>query len=402
MTDVCLILEGTYPYKTGGVATWIHALVTDLPDTTFSLAHLYYGPKPSVPRFSLPANVKSLVLIPLNDRKSPVSMSDLLSLVPDAKIYHALSTGFAGLLGTEMKMSRGFPLILTEHGIYWHEVSQGVDELECGFKIVKRETGDLFLGTTWRTWESTFQNLARDAYAAADVITTVCSFNQSLQRSLGALESKMQLIPNGVTVSGNGVVPSQKSMNGRLRIALVGRVTAIKDVKTFIRACALVQKKIPDAQFVVIGPTDHDARYSAECKELASILCPNGFEFTGEVDVETQYPSIKIVVLTSVSEALPYAVLESFAHGIPVVVTDVGGCSQLVQKDGSSGEQAGILCPVGDIDRISQAIVELSTNEALYQQCSQEGLKRAKTLFSRSSVSSSYKRIYDQFLTCEK
>lgn len=399
MTDVCLILEGTYPYKTGGVTTWISTLVNDLPEITFSVAHVYSGQKPSLPKVPTPQNVRTIVLIPLNEMESAVSMSELVDLLPKARLYHALSTGFAGLLGTEMKRRSGLPFVLTEHGIYWHEVSLGADELECGFKIVRTENGELQLGCTWEAWHRTFQDFARQAYASADVITTVCSFNQSLQRSLGALETKMQVISNGVDVSRNGVHASIRNRaNARKRIALVGRVTPIKDVRTFIRACALVKERIPDAEFLVIGPTDHDSPYTVGCMELADSLHLNSLVFTGEADMEKQYPAIDIVVLTSISEAQPYAVLESFAHGIPVVVTDVGGCPELVNGNGSSHGPAGTLCPVGDHLRIAEAIIELSTNHALYQQYAQAGVKRAKDLYAKETVVASYKRIYERFL----
>jgi polysaccharide biosynthesis protein PelF len=398
MTDVCLILEGTYPYKTGGVTTWTSMLVNGLPQVSFSVAHLYYGQKPTQLRVPIPPNLKTVALISLNEVESAVSMSELVGLLPEARLYHSLSTGFAGLLGTEMKRRRGLPFVLTEHGVYWHEVSLGADELECGFKIVKTENGDLHLGRTWEAWLRTFQDLARQAYASADVITTVCSFNQSLQRSLGAPESKMQVIPNAVEVSRNGVHESIRNKpNARKRIAMVGRVTPIKDVQTFIRACALVHERIPDAEFFVIGPTDHDTRYVAECVELAESLHLTTLVFTGEADMAKHYPAMDIMVLTSISEAQPYAVLESFAHGIPVVVTDVGGCSELVNGHGPLQGRAGTLCPVGDHVRIAEAVVELSTDKSLYHRYAEEGLKRARELHAKEPVVASYHRIYKHF-----
>jgi polysaccharide biosynthesis protein PelF len=399
MTDVCLILEGTYPYKTGGVTTWIQTLVRGLPGITFSVAHLYYGEKPDVPKVGIPSNVESVALISLNEMESVVSMSELVERIPSARIYHPLSTGFAGLLGTELKRRTGKPLVLTEHGIYWHEVSLGADELECGFKIVKTESGELQLGRTWEAWHQAFQDFARDAYAAADVITTVCSFNQDLQRSLGASGSKMQLIPNGVEIPVNGrTAPGRTGTNAKKRIALVGRVTPIKDVKTFIRACALVQKRIQQAEFQVIGPTDHDSMYAAECRELAESLSLDALEFTGETDMGEQYPSIDLVVLTSVSEGQPYALLESFAHGIPVVATNVGGCAELVDRGNIPGGPAGLICPVGDHRRIADAIIELCSNQALYQQCAAAGRTRARDLYSHEAVIASYKQLYDRYL----
>ena len=37
MVDVCLILEGTYPYVAGGVSSWVHSLIRGLNEFTFSL-----------------------------------------------------------------------------------------------------------------------------------------------------------------------------------------------------------------------------------------------------------------------------------------------------------------------------------------------------------------------------
>jgi polysaccharide biosynthesis protein PelF len=399
MTDICLILEGTYPYNTGGITTWISTLVNGLPDITFSVAHLYYGEKPTIPKVSIPQNVRSIALIPLNEMESAVSMSELVDLIPPARLYHSLSTGFAGLLGTEMKRRSGLPFVLTEHGIYWHEVSLGADELECGFKIVRTESGELHLGRTWETWQQTFEDLARQAYATADVITTVCSFNQSLQRSLGAPEAKIQVISNGVDVSRSSKHSPGRSMsNARKRIALVGRVTPIKDVMTYIRACALVHERIPESEFLVIGPTDHNPSYTKECMDLAESLHLDSLSFTGEANMDEQYPSIDIVVLTSISEAQPYAVLESFAYGIPVVVTNVGGCPDLVNGKGSMHGRAGTVCPVGDHRQIAAAMIELMSDQSLYEQYAESGLRRAKNLYSKEAVVSAYKRIYDRCL----
>ena len=48
MSDVCLILEGTFPYVVGGVSTWIYDLIRGLPDVKFSVIHL--SPTPTTYR----------------------------------------------------------------------------------------------------------------------------------------------------------------------------------------------------------------------------------------------------------------------------------------------------------------------------------------------------------------
>ena len=59
--DVSLILEGTYPYVAGGVSTWVHQLVTSLPQIRFQIIHI--GAKKSLDhklKYDLPANVTSI------------------------------------------------------------------------------------------------------------------------------------------------------------------------------------------------------------------------------------------------------------------------------------------------------------------------------------------------------
>ncbi len=59
--DVCLLLEGTYPFVPGGVSSWVHRIIRGMPERTFALVHL--APRPdsyAEQAFDLPDNVVSL------------------------------------------------------------------------------------------------------------------------------------------------------------------------------------------------------------------------------------------------------------------------------------------------------------------------------------------------------
>ena len=57
-TDVCLILEGTYPFVFGGVSSWIHKLVKSYPDLTFSIVHISStGDTLKSPKYEIPSNI---------------------------------------------------------------------------------------------------------------------------------------------------------------------------------------------------------------------------------------------------------------------------------------------------------------------------------------------------------
>jgi len=190
MIDICLLLEGTYPYATSGVSTWVHSLISGLPEFKFGLVHFSNSEKIPAPKFILPKNLVLVENIPLKIRKDSIHLVELLDRIPEAKVYHALSTGFAGLIASRKKQTTNSPMILTEHGIYWHEIELGIDELECGFKIIHTKDGRLKLGRSWEEWLFRFKLFARTAYKAADQITTVCTKNKKMQVSQGAPENK--------------------------------------------------------------------------------------------------------------------------------------------------------------------------------------------------------------------
>lgn len=58
--NVCLLLEGTYPFIRGGVSTWVKQLIDGMPDITFSIVFLGADSEYSEPAYDLPDNVVHL------------------------------------------------------------------------------------------------------------------------------------------------------------------------------------------------------------------------------------------------------------------------------------------------------------------------------------------------------
>ncbi|MBS2038139.1 GT4 family glycosyltransferase PelF [bacterium] len=56
--DVLLILEGTYPYVAGGVSSWVHALISDLPELRFGILYLASSWEARPRKYPLPANLE--------------------------------------------------------------------------------------------------------------------------------------------------------------------------------------------------------------------------------------------------------------------------------------------------------------------------------------------------------
>lgn len=72
MVDVCLVVEGTYPYVKGGVSSWVHQLITNLPDMTFAIVHITTRADATKElKYTIPPNVKLLQEIYLFDYNYP-------------------------------------------------------------------------------------------------------------------------------------------------------------------------------------------------------------------------------------------------------------------------------------------------------------------------------------------
>jgi glycosyltransferase involved in cell wall biosynthesis len=73
--DVLLILEGTYPFNTGGVSTWSHMLCNEVNNANFNLYSINasYEIKP---KYKLSSNVKNIIQVPLWSPLEPHEMVD--------------------------------------------------------------------------------------------------------------------------------------------------------------------------------------------------------------------------------------------------------------------------------------------------------------------------------------
>jgi glycosyltransferase involved in cell wall biosynthesis len=320
--------------------------------------------------------------------------------LPPAKCYHAISTGYAGILAARAALESGRPALLTEHGIYTNE-----RRIEITLADWLHDPGALSLGAEVRLkglkalWIGAFGAYARLTYQACNAITTLYLGNQDMQRRDGAPDDRMRIIPNGVDAARFGALPRAPSPDGPV-VALIGRVVPIKDIKTFIRAIAQLREWRPDVRGLVIGPDDEDPEYAAECMALhAHLGLGDGLKFTGRKKLDEILPQIDVNVLTSVSEAQPLVVLEAGAAGIPSVATDVGCCRDLIL--GQPGEfpalgSGGAIVPVASPAATAAAIRDLLSDPARLKSAGAAMRARVDAYYNKPDIDRRYAALYSE------
>jgi glycosyltransferase involved in cell wall biosynthesis len=263
--------------------------------------------------------------------------------VPRTTLTHSTAAAFCGLPCITAKIRYGTPMVLTEHGVYVREQNLFLSRFH---RLFFAKQFLLNLVTT----------VARANYHYADVISPVCHYNTRWEIAQGAARDKIRVIYNGVDP--DHFVPAPRDSDGE-RVVATARIDPLKDIETFLQMASLVHETNPRARFAVHGRVV-DAKYFEKCLRLRGEL---GLDDVVEMGVEAEnvldsYHSATVVVLTSISEAFPYSMLEAMSCGKAIVATDVGGVREALEGNGA-------LVPPGDADALAREVRRMLDDPAL-------------------------------------
>lgn len=189
---------------------------------------------------------------------------------------------------------------------------------------------------------------------------------------------KVRVIPNGISMPYplNSQPEIFKRYPGCIWIGLVANMTPIKRIDVFIKALKILVAERPDIDFqaLVLGE-------GPERNSLTALIRTFGLEervhLLGVVkEVSPFLHNIDIGVLCSDREGFSNSVLEYMAHGLPVVVTDVGGNKEIVD------DSNGFRVPPGDAQLLSRKLIRLADNPGLRIQMGRAGREKVQNCYS--------------------
>lgn len=307
----------------------------------------------------------------------------LSTQIPKADIYHAVSTGYAGIIGCMGKHFHNGQFIISEHGIYTREREEELIKAEWVQRTYKK------------IWISQFKKMSKAAYDTADVVTGLYKHANELQEELGCPKEKLIITPNGIDCRKFENLPPADSANADyINIGAVLRVTPIKDVKTMIQAFAYAKGRYPKLKLWIMGPYDEEPEYAAQCFKMAEQLEISDIEFTGRINVIEYMGWMDVTILTSISEGQPLTILESFASHVPVIATDVGNCRGLLYGEDDDFGNAGILTHIMNIEEIANAMVYMAKNPEARKKMADAGYKRLMRKYKIEDMQRIYENIY--------
>jgi sugar transferase (PEP-CTERM/EpsH1 system associated) len=220
-----------------------------------------------------------------------------------------------------------------------------------------------------------------------------------LRERIGVQPGRLSRIINGVDVerfrpdAGRSPLPDDFAAADSIVIGSVGRLAAIKDqlslVRAFIRLRGLLPGFAERLRLVLIGEGGERARLEQEL-ETAGVDHQAWLPGARD-DVAGLLPALDLFVLPSLAEGISNTLMEAMACGLPVIATDVGGNGELVVEGRTGG-----LVPRGDPEALALALKPYVEDAAMRENQGRAARERAEAEFSLARMVTAYQAVYEQ------
>ena len=159
-------------------------------------------------------------------------------------------------------------------------------------------------------------------------------------------------------------------------VGVLGRLSSEKGHNIFLKAIADIKQQTPKAcRYVIVGDGAEKTNLQLLAKKLQ---ISDRVIFTGYYhNIYCFLKFCDVFVLPSIRESLPLVLLEAMSFGIPVVATDVGGVSELINN-----KSVGFLIKPGSSKQLGEAILQILSNSEAAERIGEKGRQRVTQQFN--------------------
>lgn len=210
-----------------------------------------------------------------------------------------------------------------------------------------------------------------------------------------APEERIVVVPPGVDLSrlldlerGQGEL--QRGLGApreALLVGVVGRLAPVKAPERAVEVLELLGERYPLLQLVFIGDGELRGALERRIRALPAALRERAHMLGAVEDITPLYADLFAVLLTSLSEGLPVALIEAAAAALPVVTTRVGGCEEIVAE-----ERTGYLGTT--VDELGYGLARLLDDPAAASAMGQRARLRVGARHSAESLATRLDQLY--------
>jgi glycosyltransferase involved in cell wall biosynthesis len=207
-----------------------------------------------------------------------------------------------------------------------------------------------------------------------DGIICVSNEEQEHAKQLGIADKLLFTVENGLGQLAAGDRKSARKLldlrEDNICIGFVGRLSSQKPVGRLVRAFHLLHLQFPGLIVAIVG----DGPDYERLRGLAhSLNIEEKVRFTGSADGSLMMSGFDVFVLPSSYEAFPYVYLEALSRALPIITTDVGGSSAVVDEGVN-----GYVVPQSNLDLLVGRIAALVENPELLKTMGHNSLNKAQ------------------------
>jgi len=265
----------------------------------------------------------------------------------------------AGLIARWIKRRYQVPYIVSEHSAHYKMNSH--DDFFARSFVYRKEVARVFEG--------------------AVAVTNVSEAMGSIIKDIFNL-SQVRTINNAVDT---GLFNYEVSTPKKFRFIHVSTLTeSQKNVMGILRAIDSLSKKRQDFELTIVGPAGKELKESIKSLGVEGLV-----SLSGEVsyaDVSKQMKMASVLVLFSRYENLPCVIIEALSCGLPVIATDVGGVSELVN------ENNGQLVRSEDEKDLTESMNDVMNNYKNYDR--EQIAAQAGERFSYATIGKQFNELY--------
>ncbi|MDK1081291.1 MAG: glycosyltransferase family 4 protein [Anaerolineae bacterium] len=235
-----------------------------------------------------------------------------------------------------------------------------------------------------RKWFKWILPFTRPIWRDANRVVAVSKFTRQL--ALKHYPREMALIPNGVDLA--RMRPASIKVNEPPRIVFAGRFMKQKNPVKIVHTLAGLKDLSWECVMIGDGPLIPNVR-----REISEEGLQERFTLTGWIapeEVLEWFDKSDILFMPSRSEGLPVVGVQALAKGLAMVVSDIGGFVDIVDKD-----RNGFLVGSSNLDGYVKGLQKLLSNQKLLKRYREASLVKA-TQFDILNVIDSYQNILSE------
>ncbi|AFV22749.1 glycosyl transferase group 1 [Methanolobus psychrophilus R15] len=265
----------------------------------------------------------------------------------------------------------GVPYILQPHGSLPTTIGSGkfkkIYDFVCGSNILKNAT----------------------------ILIALNKMETKQYQDLNVDEKRIKIVPNGINICEfknlppKGIFKNKYGINDTEKVILyLGRIDKIKGIDLLVDSFYDIINELDDVRLVIVGP---DTGYLKQLKDqIKSLNLQNNVIFPGPLygmDKLEAYVDSDVYVLPSVYDMFPNTVFEACACGIPVIVTDRCGISDIIK------DKVGRVVKY-DKNDLSNSIYDILNDKHLSENYGVEGKLMVNQYYNWSIIASNLENIY--------